>query len=94
MKSTTEVVWSCESIGKPVFNTQSDGAEPLGVAIRKIVEWVGSAHMGTRIEIRIARDFDSLKPSGGSSNGGASLLDLTADIEAMLDEAESQGSET
>jgi hypothetical protein len=75
MRESTEVWLQMESKGRPQFNVTKQVT--IRKAVMDIAQWLLTAHMGHRIEIRIARTVADLKP-----------LDIRDDT-SMMNELES-----
>lgn len=81
MRESTEVWVQLESKGRPQFNT----TEQLTIrkAILLIAQWLLKTHMGHRIEIRLARRLEDLKPQHIRDD-----TDMMNELESMLGEQE------
>lgn len=67
MNPHTPVYFRFTSVSKPRFTReQIDSPLPLRNAVESLIEWLASAHMGTRLEITISKDLDQLTQTGKS----------------------------
>lgn len=78
MKPHTEVWLRCESVGRPKSTMTHYGR--LDECIRKLVEWLMSAYMGSKIRISFARTEAEL----GADRRSADVADIMGDLESLI----------
>lgn len=81
MKPTTKVWVQLDSKGKPEFSKKLNGT--IQEISRELILWLLTVHMGTHIEIRIARTEFELELG---NNKRVADADMAADFAAMFNE--------
>lgn len=79
---TTEVFAKFESKGKPRFNREVSG--PTQEVILHFAKWMQEVHMGSHIQVTMARSASELRALTDRTSQNAAVDDMLSDLQNIM----------